>query len=133
MSSRKRARRQPPRPAAPRASRPPDEEVVVRVAGPAALVASLPAMLGFVPEESVVAIAMHRRGGRTRVGGMARGDLVAGAAPEERAAGAARRARAWVARVRAAARGARLARGAPDSLVLVVVAEAEPEREPGGR
>jgi len=97
---------------------------VVRLGGPADLVASLPAMLGFVPEESVVAIAMHRRGGRTRVGGMARVDLVAGAAPEERAE---------VDRVLADALVARLGRAAPDSLVLVVVAEAEPEREPGGR
>jgi hypothetical protein len=98
--------------------------VVIRLGGPADLVASLPAMLGFVPEESVVAIAMHRRGGRTRVGGMARVDLVAGAAPEERAE---------VDRVLADAQVARLGRATPDSLVLVVVSEAEPGSEPGGR
>src|ERR1700712_1301934 len=99
MSSRKRARHRPPRlsvppspsspspPPPPRPPPPPDEQVVVRVSGPEDLVASLPTMLGFVPEESVVAIAMHRRGTRSRVGGMARVDLVAGAAPERRAEG----------------------------------------------
>src|SRR4051794_37576526 len=83
MSSRN--RRRPPRPATPtrrssatRSPRPPDDEVVVRVSGPEDLVASLPTMLGFVPEESVVAIAMHRHGTRSRVGGMARIDLATG-------------------------------------------------------
>ncbi len=132
MSSRKRSRRAlrprstpSPRPSpGPRSAPPPDDEVVVRLGGPADLVASLPAMLGFVPEESVVAIAMHRRGGRTRVGGMARVDLVTDAAPGERAE---------VDRVLADAVVARLGRAAPDSLVLVVVSRSDAEAEPGAR
>ena len=119
MSSRKRAGRAPRPWSTPR----PDEEVVVTLGGPADLVASLPAMLGFVPEESVVAIAMHRRAGRTRVGGMARVDLVVDAAPGERAE---------VDRVLTDAVVARLGRSAPDSLVLVVVSgsEAGPDGRP---
>jgi hypothetical protein len=131
MSSRKRARRLPPRLAVPRpsrairASRPPDEEVVVRVSGPEDLVASLPTMLGFVPEESVVAIAMHRRGTRSRVGGMARIDLV----PEPGPPGVDR---AEVDRALADALRRHLERTAPDSVVVVVVSDAEPG-EPGAR
>lgn len=108
MSTRKPARRRPPRP--------PDDEVVVRLSGPQDLVASLPSMLGFVPEESLVVVAMHRRGGGGRVGGMARVDLVAATDPADRA---------LVAAVR---RG--LERAAPDSLVVVVVADAEPDGGP---
>lgn len=118
MSSRKRTRRLPPRPASARPSRSPDEEVVVRLSGPQDLVASLPSMLGFVPDESLVVIAMHRRGGRSRVGGMARVDLVAEAAASERPE---------IDRVLVAAVRQRLERAAPDSLVVVVVAEAAPD------
>ncbi|MDT7745939.1 MAG: hypothetical protein QOE59_5017 [Actinomycetota bacterium] len=132
MSSRK--RRRPPRLSAPpppppartsRTPRPPDDEVVVRVSGPEDLVASLPTMLGFVPEESVVAIAMHRRGTRSRVGGMARIDLV----PEPAPAGVER---GDIARALADALRRRLERAEPDSVVVVVVSGAGPE-EPGGR
>ena len=119
MSSRKRVRRAPR--SAPRPSRAPDDEVVVRLGGPGDLVASLPSMLGFVPEESVIAVAMHRRGARSRVGGMARVDLVAAAdAPE----------RAEIDRVLTDAIVARLGRASPDSLVVVVVSDAEPEGRP---
>jgi hypothetical protein len=91
--------------------------VVVRVGTPPELVASLPAMLGFVPEESVVAIAMHRRGGRSRVGGIARVDVVPEAAAHERAE---------VDHVLGTAMRDRLVRAAPTSLVVVVVADADP-------
>jgi hypothetical protein len=121
MSSRKRVPRQPPSP-----SRAPDDEVVVRVAGPEDLVASLPSMLGFVPEESAVAIAMHRRGTRSRIGGMARIDLVADAP----------HLRAEIDRTLADALRQRLERAEPDTVVVVVVSDAEPgapgERPPHG-
>ena len=126
MSSRRHARRQPPRrpgprrtpprPDPPRARRAPDDQVVVRLGGPQDLVGSLPSMLGFVPEESVVAIAMHRREGRSRVGGMARVDLVAEAAAHERAE---------VDRVLAHALRDRFVRSKPDNIVVVVVSESE--------
>ncbi|HEY2193106.1 MAG TPA: DUF4192 domain-containing protein [Actinomycetospora sp.] len=125
MSSRKRVRRAPrsssPR-SAPRPSQPPpDDEVVVKLGGPGDLVASLPSMLGFVPEESVIAVAMHRRGARSRVGGMARIDLVAAAdAPE----------RAEIDRVLTDAIVQRLGPAVPDSLVVVVVSEADPVGRP---
>ncbi len=124
MSSRKRTRRQSSHPPASPGSRTRDEEVVVRLGGPPDLVAALPSMLGFVPEESLVVIAMHRRGGRSRVGGMARVDLVPEAAPHERAE---------VDRVLVAAVRQRLERAAPVSLVVVVVSEAagaEPGEQP---
>jgi hypothetical protein len=128
MSSRKRTRRLPPRLAVSRPSapaRPPDDEVVVRVSGPQDLVASLPTMLGFVPAESVVAIAMHRRGSRSRVGGMARIDLVADPGP----AGIDR---AEIDRALADALRRHLERSAPDSVVVVVVADGAPDG-PDGR
>ena len=132
MSSRKRRRSSrlsapppSPPPGRPRASRPPDDQVVVRVSGPEDLVASLPTMLGFVPEESVVAIAMHRRGTRSRIGGMARIDL----AP---VAGGTGLDRGEIDRALAEALRQRLERTEPDSVVVVVVSDAEPE-ETGGR
>jgi Domain of unknown function (DUF4192) len=128
MSSRKRTRRTPPRRPAPRppaprspSPHPPDEPVVVRLSEPPDLVASIPAMLGFVPEESVVAMGMHRRGGRSRVGGMARVDLV----PEDASDDPAETHRALAAAVRD-----RLGRSEPDSLLIVVVSDAEPGERP---
>lgn len=119
MSSRKRTRRQPSRTPS---SRRADEEVVVRLSGPQDLVASLPSMLGFVPEESLVVVAMHRRGGRSRVGGMARVDLVPRADPRERAE---------VDAVLVAAVRRRLERAAPDSLVVVVIADSDADSDAG--
>jgi hypothetical protein len=125
MSSRKRSRRLAPRRPTPTPARPrgraPDEPVVVRLGAPAELVASLPAMLGFAPEESVVAIGMHRRGERSRVGGMARVDLVTdlaahGLGPEDRAE---------VDRTLATAVRHRLERTDPDTLTIVVVSGSE--------
>lgn len=94
--------------------------MVVRLGTPSELVASLPAMLGFVPEESVVAIGMHRRDGRSRVGGMARVDL----APDDGSHDPAETDRLLAAAVRD-----RLGRTGPDSLMIVVVSD----REPGDR
>ncbi|NMO89840.1 DUF4192 domain-containing protein [Actinomycetospora sp. TBRC 11914] len=121
MSSRKRTRRRPSRASSSPSS---GEEVVVRLAGPQDLVASLPSMLGFVPEDSFVVVAMHRHGGRSRVGGMARVDLVPRAEPHERAE---------VDRVLVAAVRQRLEPAAPDSLVVVVVADTDPDGEPPHR
>jgi uncharacterized protein DUF4192 len=99
--------------------------VVVRVSGPADLVASLPTMLGFVPEESVVAIAMHRRGTRSRVGGMARIDLAPDPVPEGVQ-------RAELDRALADALLRHLERSEPDSVVVVVVSDAGPAGPGGG-
>lgn len=60
----------------------PSAPVTVRISGEGALVASLPAMLGFTPSESLVVFAMHRREGRTQVGGMVRTDLPVDATDE---------------------------------------------------
>ena len=98
--------------------------MVVRVSGPEDLVASLPTMLGFVPEESVVAIAMHRRGTRSRVGGMARIDL----APDPGAAGVDR---AEIDRALADALRRHLERSAPDSVVVIVVSADGPDGPDG--
>lgn len=133
MSSRKRARRitprrpahRPPAAGAPRPvappSAPPEDEVVVRLGTPPELVASLPAMLGFVPEESIVAMAMHRRGGRSRVGGMARVDLGPGEHPADQAE---------IDRVLATAVLGRLERTEPDALMIVVVSDGVPAERP---
>ncbi|MCD2197309.1 DUF4192 domain-containing protein [Actinomycetospora endophytica] len=126
MSSRKARRRIPPRrlpgPLPSRPSPGPDDEpVVVRVGTPPELVASLPAMLGFVPEESVVAMAMHRRGERGRVGGMARVDLPADDGSHDPAE---------TDRLLAAALRDRLRRTGPDELMIVVVSDGVPGVRP---
>ncbi|HEY2223101.1 DUF4192 domain-containing protein [Actinomycetospora sp.] len=130
MSSRKkRPSRRPATMPAPRRGRAPEEPVVVRLGTPPELVASLPAMLGFVPEDSVVAMGMHRRGGRSRVGAMARVDLPPDPAdtgsPDPAHTGAAETDRTLAAAVRD-----RLVRTEPDSLLVVVVSDAEPGERP---
>ncbi len=91
--------------------------MVVRVGGPPDLVASMPAMLGFVPEESLVAIALCRHGERSRVGGMARVDLAGDAAPELRDE---------IDRTLADAVCRRLERTGADSVVVVIVSDVDP-------
>ena len=50
----------------------------VRISDPAALMASIPALLGFIPRQSLVVIGMHPVAGRRRVGAVLRADLPAG-------------------------------------------------------
>ena len=107
MSTRKKARR----PAPPRQAPRPDEPVVVRVGRSAELIAALPPMLGFHPEESVVVIGIHERDGRGRLGGMVRIDL-----PEARDA--------ETDRVLAEAARERLERSEPGRIIVVVVSAA---------
>lgn len=108
MSTRKKTRRPAPR----RKASVPDEPVVVRVGRSAELLAALPPMLGFHPEESLVVIGMHERHGRGRLGGMVRIDLADVRDPE-------------IDRALAEAARDRLERSAPDKVVVVVVSAAE--------
>ncbi|MFC5062849.1 DUF4192 domain-containing protein [Actinomycetospora atypica] len=105
MSTRKKARRPVP---PPKSRSRPDEPVVVRVGRSADLVAALPPMLGFHPEESVVVIGIHERDGRGRLGGMVRIDLAE--SPDAETDG-----------VLAEAARERLERSAPAKVVVVVV------------
>lgn len=107
MSTRKKARR----PAPPRQAPRPDEPVVVRVGRSAELIAALPPMLGFHPEESVMVIGMHERNGRGRVGGMVRIDLAE--SPD-----------AQTDRALAEAARDRLERSEPGKIIVVVVSAA---------
>jgi hypothetical protein len=109
MSTRKKAR-----PTASRQAPRPDEPVVVRVGRSAELIAALPPMLGFHPEESVVVIGMHERNGRGRLGGMVRIDL-----PDAHDA--------ETDRVLAEAARERLERSEPGRIIVVVVSAARGE------
>lgn len=92
----------------------PSTSVTVSLRTPADLVASLPALLGFVPEHSLVAIAMLRHEDRQRLGAMCRIDL-----PESTEQAAAF----------AEAILARFATSDPAWVQLVVIAD-QPERQP---
>ena len=50
------------------------EQTVVRLDSPAAIIASVPAMLGFAPENSIVVVMCSNEGGRTLVGPLMRLD-----------------------------------------------------------
>ena len=84
----------------------PTTPATVSLRTPGDLVASLPALLGFAPQRSVVAISMRRHGARSRLGAMARVDL-----PET----------AELAADMADALAARLAAGGADRVQLIVI------------
>ncbi|GAA4827894.1 DUF4192 domain-containing protein [Actinomycetospora corticicola] len=118
MSTRKKSRtRRPARPRpAPSRRRGPDEAVVVKISDPADLVASIPPLFGFTPEESLVVLGMHGPDRKRRLGASLRIDL--GDGPEDDA-------------VLAAAVRDRLVPTGPDAVVVVVVSAAPPG--PDGR
>ncbi|WP_018334563.1 DUF4192 domain-containing protein [Actinomycetospora chiangmaiensis] len=90
--------------------------MVVSISDPADLIASVPPLFGFTPEESLVVLGMHGPERKRRLGASLRVDL--GAAPEDDA-------------VLAAAARDRLAPTRPDAVVVVVVSAAHPG--PDGR
>ncbi|MCD2189800.1 DUF4192 domain-containing protein [Actinomycetospora soli] len=110
MSTRKKSRnRRPVRSRRPR--RAPDERVVVSISDPADLVASVPPLFGFTPEESLVVLGLHGPERSRRLGASLRIDL--GHAPEDDA-------------VLADAARERLAPTGPDAVVVLVVSAAPP-------
>ncbi|WP_433799082.1 DUF4192 domain-containing protein [Actinomycetospora sp. CA-084318] len=120
MSTRKKSRnRRPLRSRRPR--RAPDEQVVVPISDPADLVASIPPLFGFTPEESLVVLGMHGPDRSRRLGASLRIDLGDDPADDVVLADAARD---------------RLAPTGPDAIVVVVVSAGPPGadgRPPGAR
>ena len=86
----------------------------VRLDSIGGLIASLPALLGFVPAQSVVVISTRRENGTNRIGAMARADLPTDPADAEGLA---------------AAVHARIARSGADAVNVVIVAEHDEQGE----